>query len=82
MVVTINKVCCSTVRLPIENLEEVTHAFMDLNKAGITVDVESFLNAGVHCVKPEYIASYLMDDPAPRPQAYYIPEVQSIIGSG
>lgn len=51
---------------------------MDLNKAGVTVDLEVFVNAGVHCVKPEYIAAYLMDSPAPQPQQFYIPELQHL----
>ncbi len=59
-------------------MEDVTHAFMDLAKAGVKVDLEVFTNAGIPCLKPEFIASYLMENPAPRPQNFYIPELQHL----
>jgi len=31
--------------------------------------------AGVHCIKPEFIAMYLSDVPLPSPSANYIPQV-------
>lgn len=39
------------------------------------VHLEDMVNAGVHCVKPEYIAIYLTDDPPPSAVLHYIPEV-------
>ena len=30
------------------------------------IDVDVFVCAGVPCLRPEYIAAYLMDDPGPQ----------------
>ena len=40
--------------------------------------VRQLVAAGVHCVRPDYIAAYIMDDPAPPPSQYYIPEVLAV----
>jgi len=37
--------------------------------------------AGVHCIKPEYIAMYLSDIPLPSPSANYIPQVLPFLRS-
>ena len=67
---------------PFDNhLETLTHAFMDLAKLNIQVDVEKFVKAGVHCVKPEYIAAFLTDSPQPEPRLFYIPEAAHFTGS-
>ena len=45
------------------------------------VSLEEMVRAGVHCVKPEYIAMYLSDVPLPSPSVCYIPEVLPFIRS-
>ena len=51
--------------------------FVDLQ-----IDLEAWICAGVHCLKPEYIAQFLMDDPPPEPKQYYIAEVYNFLDSG
>lgn len=36
------------------------------------------MKAGIHCVKPEYIAAFLTENPPPSPDVYHIPEIQSL----
>ena len=47
----------------------------------LQIDVESFVNAGVNCLKPEYIAAYLTDHPVPKIDHYVIPEAQALLGN-
>ncbi|XP_059149850.1 DNA topoisomerase 2-binding protein 1-like isoform X2 [Physella acuta] len=66
----------STVRSPSTSLEESTHAFLDLNKIMLPQnDLERLIEAGVHCLKPEYIPAFLTDDPPPDPSEFYPAEV-------
>ena len=39
------------------------------------VDLEALVRSNVNCLKPEYIAGYLTDDPPPQPSQFFIPEV-------
>jgi len=39
------------------------------------------VNAGVSCVKPDYIAVYLTDDPPPTADLHYIPEVLPLVSN-
>ncbi|XP_023933099.1 DNA topoisomerase 2-binding protein 1 isoform X2 [Lingula anatina] len=64
-------------RPPFSKLTEVTHAFMDLAKIKYEVNIQALLKEDIQCLRPEYIASYLMEDPPPAYQAYYITEVHS-----
>ena len=68
----------SSTKPPFNNLENVTHAFMDLPKLKFKVDLSVFVNAGIPCLKAEFIASYLMEDPAPEQKDFYIPEMQKM----
>lgn len=43
------------------------------------IDLEGMVRCGVSCLKPEYIASFLTDDPLPDPAQFYIPEVARFI---
>ena len=52
---------------------------MDLAKLKYKVDVDVFMSAGIPCLKAEFIAAYLMDDPEPQHAEYYIPEVQAFM---
>uniref|UniRef100_A0A672T6C0 BRCT domain-containing protein n=1 Tax=Sinocyclocheilus grahami TaxID=75366 RepID=A0A672T6C0_SINGR len=56
--------------------KETTHLFVDFSrlKAGDgRVDVSEAAAQGVKCLKPEYIADYLMQEPSPSMDAYYLP---------
>ncbi|XP_022099813.1 DNA topoisomerase 2-binding protein 1-like isoform X2 [Acanthaster planci] len=71
-------------RPPFTNLQDVTHAFMDLQKTknpeGV-LDLEAIASAGILCLKPEYIADFLMQDPAPDHTKYFINEIKPIMES-
>ncbi|CAL8293832.1 unnamed protein product [Lota lota] len=59
---------------------EATHLFADFSRlkpGEFRVDVSQASAQGVTCVKPEYIADYLMQEPVPPIQLYYLPEVSS-----
>ena len=53
----------------------------DANTDGVQVSLEAMAKAGVHCIKPEYIAMYLSDVPLPSPSASYIPQVMPFLRS-
>jgi hypothetical protein len=45
----------------------------------VQVSLDDMVKAGVHCVKPEFIAVYLTDDPPPSATLHYIPEVSALV---
>uniref|UniRef100_A0A8C9W913 DNA topoisomerase II binding protein 1 n=1 Tax=Scleropages formosus TaxID=113540 RepID=A0A8C9W913_SCLFO len=54
-----------------------THLFVDFSRlrAGdFRVDVQEAVAHGAKCLKPEYIADYLMQEPSPPIEMYYLPE--------
>ncbi|XP_076868343.1 DNA topoisomerase 2-binding protein 1 [Brachyhypopomus gauderio] len=56
--------------------KDTTHLFADFSRLGpgdVRVDVAEASAHGVKCLRPEYIADYLMQDPSPPMQAYYLP---------
>ncbi|KAM6953301.1 DNA topoisomerase 2-binding protein 1 [Aplochiton taeniatus] len=57
---------------------EATHLFADFSrlKPGESwVDIPEAVSHGVKCLKPEFIADYLMQDPSPPLEIYYLAEV-------
>ncbi|XP_030623391.1 DNA topoisomerase 2-binding protein 1 [Chanos chanos] len=55
--------------------KETTHLFVDFSRlkpGDIRVDVGEAAALGVKCLKPEYIADYLMQEPSPPMEAYYL----------
>ncbi|XP_076358286.1 mutagen-sensitive 101 isoform X2 [Tachypleus tridentatus] len=65
---------------PYFNLQGVTHAFIDLpNNLLSKVDLENLASAGIHCVKPEFLAFSLIEDPSPPPSDWLIPEVMHFL---
>ncbi|XP_073344915.1 DNA topoisomerase 2-binding protein 1 isoform X2 [Pagrus major] len=60
--------------------KEATHLFADftrLKPGDFRVDVSVASNQGVTCLKPEYIADYLMQEPTPPIELYYLSEAAS-----
>uniref|UniRef100_A0A4W4ETD9 BRCT domain-containing protein n=1 Tax=Electrophorus electricus TaxID=8005 RepID=A0A4W4ETD9_ELEEL len=58
--------------------KDTTHLFADFSQLGpgdVRVDVAEASAHGVKCLRPEYIADYLMQDPSPPMDAYYLPGV-------
>uniref|UniRef100_A0AAR2JN48 BRCT domain-containing protein n=1 Tax=Pygocentrus nattereri TaxID=42514 RepID=A0AAR2JN48_PYGNA len=56
--------------------KDTTHLFADFSRLGpgdVRVDVAEATACGVSCLRPEYIADYLMQDPSPPMDAYYLP---------
>ncbi|XP_038058613.1 DNA topoisomerase 2-binding protein 1-like isoform X1 [Patiria miniata] len=71
-------------RPPFSNLHDVTHAFMDLQKTKTpegVLDLEAIASAGILCLRPEYIADFLMHDPVPDHTNYFINEIKPIMES-
>ncbi|KAH7985093.1 hypothetical protein HPB49_026604 [Dermacentor silvarum] len=57
---------------------EITHALFDSGMAkGAQLDL--LVSAGVLCLKAEYMATFLVDDPVPPPEKFYIPEVLKLL---
>ncbi|XP_071479717.1 DNA topoisomerase 2-binding protein 1-like [Diadema antillarum] len=70
------------VRPPFSAHRDANHAFFDLHKVkadASTVALEDLVQSGVLCLKPEYIADFLVHDPSPDPENYIINEAKPII---
>ncbi|CAN9506419.1 unnamed protein product [Ophioblennius macclurei] len=55
--------------------KEATHLFVDfqrLKPGDFRVDLSEAASHGVTCLKPEYIADYLMEEPTPPIELYYV----------
>ncbi|XP_053198705.1 DNA topoisomerase 2-binding protein 1 [Scomber japonicus] len=60
--------------------KEATHVFADftrLKPGDFRVDLSEATAQGVTCLKPEYIADYLMQEPIPPLEPYYLTEAPS-----
>ncbi|XP_064187050.1 DNA topoisomerase 2-binding protein 1 isoform X2 [Anguilla rostrata] len=56
--------------------KDTTHLFADfsqLKPGDFRVDVQEAAAQGVKCLKPEYIAVYLMQEPSPAVELYFLP---------
>ncbi|XP_061096834.1 DNA topoisomerase 2-binding protein 1 isoform X2 [Conger conger] len=55
--------------------KDTTHLFADFNRlkpGDFRVDVQEAMAQGVKCLKPEFIADYLMQEPSPAVELYYL----------
>ncbi|XP_034022870.1 DNA topoisomerase 2-binding protein 1 [Thalassophryne amazonica] len=55
--------------------KEATHLFADFSRlkpGDFRVDISQATSQGVMCLKPEYIADYLMQEPTPPIELYYL----------
>ncbi|XP_071417341.1 DNA topoisomerase 2-binding protein 1 isoform X2 [Pithys albifrons albifrons] len=62
--------------------KEATHLFADFSKLkpeDTRVNVAEAAAQGVNCLKPEYIADYLIQDPPPPMDSYFLPEAESYL---
>ncbi|XP_050747994.1 DNA topoisomerase 2-binding protein 1 isoform X2 [Gymnogyps californianus] len=62
--------------------KEATHLFADFSKLkpdDARVNVAEAAAQGVNCLKPEYIADYLIQDPPPPMESYCLPEAESYL---
>ncbi|NXI61859.1 TOPB1 protein, partial [Anseranas semipalmata] len=62
--------------------KEVTHLFADFSKlkpGDTRVNVAEAAAQGVNCLKPEYIADYLIQEPPPPMESYCLPEAESYL---
>ncbi|XP_042255809.1 DNA topoisomerase 2-binding protein 1 [Thunnus maccoyii] len=60
--------------------KEATHLFADFSRlkpGDFRVDLSEATSQGVTCLKPEYIADYLMQEPIPPIEMYYLTEAPS-----
>ncbi|KAG8139331.1 putative Mutagen-sensitive 101 protein [Naja naja] len=61
---------------------EVTHFFADLNKLkpeDVRINTREAAAQGVNCLKPEYIAEYLIQEPSPSMENYHLPEAAAYL---
>ncbi|XP_032092698.1 DNA topoisomerase 2-binding protein 1 isoform X2 [Thamnophis elegans] len=61
---------------------EVTHFFADLNKLkpeDVRINIREATAQGVNCLKPEYIADYLIQEPPPSMENYHLPEAAAYL---
>ncbi|XP_026576175.1 DNA topoisomerase 2-binding protein 1 [Pseudonaja textilis] len=61
---------------------EVTHFFADLNKLkpeDVRINIREAAAQGVNCLKPEYIADYLIQEPSPSMENYHLPEAAAYL---
>uniref|UniRef100_A0A2H6NHZ7 TopBP1/SLF1 BRCT domain-containing protein n=1 Tax=Micrurus carvalhoi TaxID=3147026 RepID=A0A2H6NHZ7_9SAUR len=61
---------------------EVTHFFADLNKLkpeDVRINTREAAAQGVNCLKPEYIADYLIQEPSPSMENYHLPEAAAYL---
>jgi len=56
---------------------KLTHAFVD---TGLENDVKCLHLAGVHCLSPDYIPEFILQDPTPPPSVFLITSFKSPIG--
>ncbi|KAM6422581.1 LOW QUALITY PROTEIN: DNA topoisomerase 2-binding protein 1 [Rhynochetos jubatus] len=62
--------------------KEATHLFADFSKLkpdDARVNVAEAAAQGVHCLRPEYIADYLIQDPPPPVESYCLPDAESYL---
>ncbi|XP_051542504.1 DNA topoisomerase 2-binding protein 1-A-like [Myxocyprinus asiaticus] len=55
--------------------KDTTHLFVDFSRlkpGDVRIDISEAATQGVKCLKPEYIADYLMQEPSPSMEAYYL----------
>ncbi|RUS70584.1 hypothetical protein EGW08_021654 [Elysia chlorotica] len=72
----------SSIRSPFPADADATHAFLDLNKVAVSqADLEILIQAGIHCLKAEYIPAFLTEEPQPDPSEFYPAEVTSLKAS-
>ncbi|XP_023241531.1 DNA topoisomerase 2-binding protein 1-A-like isoform X2 [Centruroides sculpturatus] len=65
---------------PEEDMNNVTHAFIEVSKEELNkVDLESLVSSGVNCLKPEYIAFYLVEINPPSEEKFLIPQVKQLL---
>nr|XP_015210452.1 PREDICTED: DNA topoisomerase 2-binding protein 1 [Lepisosteus oculatus] len=65
--------------------KEATHLFADFSKLkpdDPRVNVAEAVSQNVNCLKPEYIADYLMQEPTPAVENYYLPEAVACLQDG
>ncbi|KAL5010099.1 hypothetical protein ScPMuIL_012404 [Solemya velum] len=63
---------------PFNKSVSATHAFLEPNKMPVTQeDIECLLSSDVLCLRPDFIAAHLTDNPVPKD--YHPPEVSSIM---
>ncbi|XP_055941257.1 DNA topoisomerase 2-binding protein 1-A-like isoform X2 [Argiope bruennichi] len=62
--------------------DRLTHVIVDMKKRSLSqVDLSSYVSNKIRCVKPEYLAFYLIEDPEPDIENFLIPEVKDLSSS-
>lgn len=70
----------NNVKPPFSKSVSASHAFMELNKVEMSEDdIGLLVKFGVICVKPDFIAAHLTNNPAPNPDDYCPSEVKTLL---
>ncbi|KFM76257.1 DNA topoisomerase 2-binding protein 1-B, partial [Stegodyphus mimosarum] len=61
-------------------LDTISHVFVDVKKKnGCKVDLTSFVSHNIKCLKPEYLAFYLTEDPLPDVDSFILAEAKELM---
>lgn len=68
-----------TIKPPFTSSLKASHAFLDLNKVSLSQeDIAVLIRLNVQCLRVEYIAAHLTDDPTPDMADFCPPEVAAL----
>ncbi|GFR12558.1 DNA topoisomerase 2-binding protein 1-A [Trichonephila clavata] len=61
------------------DLERLSYVIVDMKKRSLSqIDLSPYISNKIKCVKPEYLAFFLIEDPAPDIENFIIPEAQNL----
>ncbi|KAK7027481.1 hypothetical protein SK128_007595 [Halocaridina rubra] len=66
-------------RPPYQDVEDVTHVFVESHKNPAKVDMARFAMLKIPCIEPPYLHTYLVSDPPPDVSDHFIPEYRKIL---
>ncbi|GFS61654.1 DNA topoisomerase 2-binding protein 1-A [Nephila pilipes] len=65
-----------------QNLKRLSFVIVDMKKKSLSqIDLSPYVSNKVKCVKPEYLAFSLIEDPAPDIEDFIIPEAKDLSGT-
>lgn len=62
-------------------LHKLSHAIVDMKKRTLSqLDLNPYISNNIKCIKPEYLAFFLIEDPSPDVENFIIPEAKELMG--
>ncbi|KAG8198438.1 hypothetical protein JTE90_022176 [Oedothorax gibbosus] len=63
-------------------LDKLSHAIVDMKKRTLSqLDLGPYVSNNIRCIKPEYLAFFLIEDPSPDVENFLIPEAKELMGA-